>query len=165
MVPSPPKTSSKPASRARAAGLGWVAQRKPAMRAVCWSATTPRPARAMRAAARKTRSRLAALSKLAIRPIFRNVSGFFFKQNQEFLVGRRPQKRRGGFAAPMQGGSGAGKLLQFTQDAGVDGRVRDDAGAFVGLGLASFELRFHEGEDSTAMAQQCNGGRQNDFKR
>ena len=113
---------------------------------------TSRPVRVMSAAARKTTARLAGLSKLAIRPIFRMCSGFFFKQNQKFLVAGGPEKGRCGFAAPVQAGCRAGKFLQFPQDAGVNGRVRDDPRAFVGLGLASFELGFHQGEDSTAIA-------------
>jgi hypothetical protein len=82
----------------------------------------------------------------------------FFKQRQKFFVAGRAEEWRFRLAAPKEAGIGREELAQFPEHSRVNGRVCDNARPAVCFRFAGFELRFHQGEDSTRTAQQCNGG-------
>src|SRR5271154_1713201 len=122
IVPSPPKTKSKSTSRASDAA-------SPSTNAL-------RPARWMNRAALRMMAALAGLSGLPMSPMRLILSACFFNQHQKFFVARRAEQRRFRHAAPLQIILRGDKLFQFLQHAFVDGRIADDAAAFVHFRLA-----------------------------
>src|SRR5581483_653944 len=122
---------------------------KPANWAVTASLYTRRPVREINPAHLATTPWEETFSEFPISPMRLIVLASFFNQSKKFLIPRRTEQWRFRETAPFYERLASDKLFHLTQHAPVNGRITDDAFAFVRFGLPRFKLWFDQRRNPT----------------